>query len=332
MAGAPLLMRHAALLRRLEQAAVRHRGETAVVAAAGASWTQQQRQACSSSCSSPPAAATSAPLDRLQQHRHHHHHQHQQPYPLPISASTTSSSAPSIWRQASSPPSRPPPPPLQQARHLSLLAGLANLVNPTSDSTTTKPHQTATRRAHRERRLVGYAPEQLFGVVADVARYSEFVPWCRRSVVLRSSPDGKEMEAELEVGFQALSERYVSRVRLQRPPAVAAGAAAGTATPTTTTTTTPTPPLAVVEATTSRSMLFEHLASTWALRPGPQPGTTWLSFAVEFGFASPAHRHVADLFFDQVVRRMVAAFEGRCCELYGPSVLDRRRSEGMGRE
>jgi ribosome-associated toxin RatA of RatAB toxin-antitoxin module len=61
------------------------------------------------------------------------------------------------------------------------------------------------------------------------------------------------------------------------------------------------------------------------MKPGPSPNTTWLAFAVEFGFASPAHGHVADLFFDQVVRRMVAAFEGRCAALYGPSALERMR-------
>jgi len=188
-------------------------------------------------------------------------------------------------------------------------------------------------RAYRERRLVGYPPQQLFSVIADVARYREFVPWCRASRVIREEADGRMVEAELEVGFQALSERYVSHVRLQRPgdPAAlvasgAGGGGGGGGTPPA-----QAPPTAVVEATTSRSMLFEHLASTWTLRPGPQPGTTWLAFAVEFGFASPAHRHVANLFFDQVVRRMVAAFEGRCAALYGASALEQRRGGAVGR-
>lgn len=331
-AGGALLMRHA--LRRLEQAAARHRE----VAAAGA-WTtttMQQRQASCSS-SSPPAAAAPASADPGDGHHHHHHHH--QPYPPAISASSL---PPSIWRRASPPPppspsARASPPLPDQTRAFSLLAGLANLVNPPSEGTTKDPNTTTntsthSRRSYRERRLVGYEPAQLLGVVSDVARYREFVPWCRSSRVLRASSDGREMEAELEVGFQALSETYVSRVRLGGPllqaeedgAAPAATTTPTTPTPTPTPPTSPTPPLAVVEATTSRSLLFEHLASTWTLRPGPQPGTTWLAFAVEFGFASPAHRHVADLFFDQVVRRMVAAFEGRCAELYGPSALERR--------
>ena len=31
---------------------------------------------------------------------------------------------------------------------------------------------------HAERRVVAYTPEQLFELVADVARYPEFLPWC----------------------------------------------------------------------------------------------------------------------------------------------------------
>lgn len=249
----------------------------------------------------------------------------------------------SIWR----PPQAPSPPslPLDATTARRRLSLLANLAAGFVSSSPPKQQQhddhahghdassSNARRAHRERRLVGYSPKQLFSVVADVASYREFVPWCRRSDVLRTSEDGLEMEAELEVGFQALSERYVSRVRLQRPAAGGSGGNAGgedggheAAAPQSSG---PSPPVAVVQATTSHSMLFEHLASTWTLRRGPQPGTTWLAFEVEFGFASAAHRHVADLFFDQVVRRMVAAFEGRCAELYGPSVIGKRRRMGL---
>jgi hypothetical protein len=76
-----------------------------------------------------------------------------------------------------------------------------------------------------------------------------------------------------------------------------------------------------VHSSVDDSSLFDHLESTWVLRPGPQPGTTWLVFKVDFAFRSALYRHVADLFFDQVVRRMMGAFEGRCAQLYGPSTL-----------
>jgi len=351
--GGSLLMRHA--LQHIEQAAARHREAAAVAAGAavaGAARSRHDLQPRHASCAASPAAAAD-------QVRHHHHHR-AYAYPLVMrSASASHSRPPSIWRAppaagaTSASAAAAPPSWLAAAtaaatarRGLSLLANLAGLVgsgSPPHDDGDAHGHATsaadpgAPRRAHRERRLVGYSPKQLFSVVADVASYREFVPWCRRSDVLRASEDGLEMEAELEVGFQALSERYVSRVRLQRPAAGGGraggeeedeGGGRGREAPRPPPPS-PSPPVAVVQATTSHSMLFEHLASTWTLRRGPQPGTTWLAFEVEFGFASAAHRHVADLFFDQVVRQMVAAFEGRCAELYGPSALGKRRRMGL---
>jgi ribosome-associated toxin RatA of RatAB toxin-antitoxin module len=47
----------------------------------------------------------------------------------------------------------------------------------------------------------------MYAVVSDVDQYHKFVPWCQKSVTLRRAPDGKCLEAELEVGFQLLVER-----------------------------------------------------------------------------------------------------------------------------
>ena len=51
-----------------------------------------------------------------------------------------------------------------------------------------------------------YSPQQMFDVVAAVEHYSEFVPWCQRSKVVRRA-GADRLEAELEVGFQMLTER-----------------------------------------------------------------------------------------------------------------------------
>lgn len=53
-------------------------------------------------------------------------------------------------------------------------------------------------------------------MVAAVDMYQDFVPWCQRSEILRSYPDGS-FDAELEIGFKFLVERYVSHVELDRP-------------------------------------------------------------------------------------------------------------------
>ena len=141
------------------------------------------------------------------------------------------------------------------------------------------------------------------------------------------------LEAELEVGFRAFSERYTSVVTLRpgglgsggggavaaagsrpAPDPVATAAAAAAAAP------------ATITSTVRGSTLFHHLDCTWAFTPGPAPGTAWLAFGIAFEFKSPLYRAVAASFFDEVVRRMVTAFEGRCGAVYGgPSVSTRRR-------
>ena len=86
-----------------------------------------------------------------------------------------------------------------------------------------------------------------------------------------------------------------------------------------------TPPAQVL-TTASGSSLFRSLDCRWKFSEGPLPSsTTWVSFSVGFEFRSAVHRHLASVFFDDVVRKMVTAFEGRCAELYGAPSLGRRR-------
>jgi ribosome-associated toxin RatA of RatAB toxin-antitoxin module len=140
------------------------------------------------------------------------------------------------------------------------------------------------------------------------------------------------MEAELEVGFRAFSERYTSVVTM-RPGGIVAGDGLGRggegggggphphAVP-------PATP-ASITSTVRGSTLFTHLDCTWAFAPGPAPGTAWLTFGIAFEFKSPLYRAVAAAFFDEVVRRMVAAFEGRCGQLYGGPAVSTRRGVGV---
>ena len=68
---------------------------------------------------------------------------------------------------------------------------------------------------HSETKHLPYTPEQLFELVADVARYDEFLPWVV-AVRVRSSSE-KETVADLVVGFNAFKERFTSRVVKERP-------------------------------------------------------------------------------------------------------------------
>ena len=67
---------------------------------------------------------------------------------------------------------------------------------------------------HETRRLP-YSAAQMFDLVADVAHYGEFLPWVVATRV--KSDDGREMIADMLVGFKALREKFTSRVIKDRP-------------------------------------------------------------------------------------------------------------------
>jgi hypothetical protein len=52
--------------------------------------------------------------------------------------------------------------------------------------------------------------------IADSAQ--DFLPWCLDSRVLRRTPSG--FQAELEIGFASVTERYVSNVSLVSPSSI----------------------------------------------------------------------------------------------------------------
>lgn len=53
-------------------------------------------------------------------------------------------------------------------------------------------------------------------MVSNVQHYHQFVPWCVGSTVLTRQQDGRYLEAELQIGFQMISERWVGTHCLEK--------------------------------------------------------------------------------------------------------------------
>ena len=142
------------------------------------------------------------------------------------------------------------------------------------------------RRA--DTRLLPYAPEQLFDLVADIGRYPEFVPGVAAARV--RDDRGTEMLADLVAAFGSFRERFTSRVVKERPLLVRA---------------------TLVDGPLSR------LENQWRFEPAD--GGTRLDFLVDFAFRSRVLNAAAERVFDRAFDRMVAAFEARAAVLYSPA-------------
>ncbi len=141
---------------------------------------------------------------------------------------------------------------------------------------------------HAERRVLPYTPEQLFDLVADVARYPEFLPWCKGARIHRQEPG--LLIAELIIGFSLLRESFGSRVDLDRPRRI--------------------------DVTYTKGPM-RYLDNHWIFRPVGE-GQCEIDFFVDFEFRSRLVQRLMEVLFSEAMRRMVDAFERRAAQLYGP--------------
>ncbi len=140
----------------------------------------------------------------------------------------------------------------------------------------------------RETRRLPYTAEQMFDLVADVARYGEFLPWV---VATRVKSDSEtEMVADMLVGFNALREKFTSRVEKQRPGRIKVHYVDGP---------------------------MRDLDNVWEFRN--VEGGCEVDFLVTFTFRNALFEKLAGQYFDRAFRKMVAAFEERANRLYGSS-------------
>lgn len=139
---------------------------------------------------------------------------------------------------------------------------------------------------HAEKRDLPYTPEQMFALVADVDKYPEFLPWCISSRITKR--EGDVFYADLIIGYKMVREKFTSKVILERPNSIRVEYLKG--------------PL-------------KYLSNKWKFIPRADGGCT-IDFYVDFEFRNAFFQSLMGVFFNEVVKRMVTAFEDRARKLY----------------
>jgi coenzyme Q-binding protein COQ10 len=138
--------------------------------------------------------------------------------------------------------------------------------------------------SHAERKFLPYRRDDMFALVADVAKYPEFLPWC---IAARVRPLAEQsFEADLVIGFKMVRETFTSRVDLNPPD--------------------------LVDVTYTKGPM-RHLNNRWLIEEAE--GGCIVDFKLDFEFKSVLLRKLIGPLFGEAVRRMVAAFEARASEI-----------------
>ena len=145
---------------------------------------------------------------------------------------------------------------------------------------------------HVVTRVLPYAPEQLFTLVGDVEAYPQFVPWitAMRTWNGRADAQVSTVDAEAQVGFSFLREKFATRVRRD-----------------------------AAALTVDVSLLygpFKRLSNQWRFVPH-ETGTA-VEFVIDFAFKSKLLDAMLAANLDRAANTLIGCFEDRARVIYGP--------------
>jgi ribosome-associated toxin RatA of RatAB toxin-antitoxin module len=138
--------------------------------------------------------------------------------------------------------------------------------------------------------LIWYSAEEMFSLVVDVARYSEFLPWCDHAAVLAQDEHG--MKAEIGISFSGI--RQVFRTRNQHVPGRKVK-------------------MKLVEGP------FSRLDGEWKFIPlgGEKQRACKVELELHYGFDNAALGALVGPVFDKIAGSLVDAFVKRAEQVYG---------------
>jgi ribosome-associated toxin RatA of RatAB toxin-antitoxin module len=135
--------------------------------------------------------------------------------------------------------------------------------------------------------LLPFPAQALYDLVNDVARYPEFLPWCSSATVMEESES--HMLASLEVAKGSLSQRFVTRNRLESGKTIEMNLEEGP---------------------------FTQLHGVWHFKALNDKACK-ISLDLRFDYAGPIIKATLGPLFNQAANTLVDAFCQRAKQLYG---------------
>ncbi len=143
----------------------------------------------------------------------------------------------------------------------------------------------------KENKKVSYTKEQMFSLVSDIDKYSDFLPWCNDSKIVNKSinNDHELIIADLEIGYDQFVYTYRSEVKLY--------------------------------SNTSEIIVknidgpFKHLRNNWKFIE-IDDNNCEIQFEIDFEMNVALFDILMNKFFDLAFKKMVDAFIDRADEIY----------------
>jgi ribosome-associated toxin RatA of RatAB toxin-antitoxin module len=136
--------------------------------------------------------------------------------------------------------------------------------------------------------LVPYAADEMFALVADVASYPQFLPWCAATGVLASSDNG--MTARIDIDYRGVRAHFITDNAHHRPDSI---------------------------VITLKDGPFRQLHGEWMFRTLGAAASK-VELALSYEFATPILDRVIGPVFNHIANTFIDAFVARAQKVYGP--------------
>jgi coenzyme Q-binding protein COQ10 len=135
--------------------------------------------------------------------------------------------------------------------------------------------------------IVPYSDHEMYALVADIASYPKFLPWCADAVILRRTDD--MVEAALTIAYSGVHKTFTTRNLLQQDKMME---------------------MRLVEGP------FRHLQGYWRFA-ALDAGSCKITLDLDFEVANRLLGVVMTPVFNNIASQLVDAFRARAAALYG---------------